>query len=129
MELIYHISKGIHITAGAFALITGLIAMLSLKGGKRHRLNGKIYFWSMAVVFVTSIHMAFYKDNMFLAFIAFFSFQSAFGGYRILYLKKLHQGQKAERIDKVAIIIGALASIGMLGFGIYYLYRRPCVYS
>ena len=121
METIYHISKVIHILAGAIALITGLIAMLSGKGGKRHRLNGKIFFWSMAVIFVTAVHMSFYKNIIFLLLIAFFSFQGAFNGYRILYLKKLHAGQKPERIDWIALAIGALASIAMMAFGIYVL--------
>jgi predicted membrane protein DUF2306 len=111
----------IHIVAGAIALITGLIAMLSKKGGKRHRLNGKIYFWSMAVIFVTAVHMSFYKNIIFLLLIAFFSFQGAFNGYRILYLKKLHEGQKPERIDWIALAIGAIASVAMMAFGIYVL--------
>jgi uncharacterized membrane protein len=118
---IYLLIKIIHIVAGAMALVTGLIAMLTKKGGKAHRFNGKIYFWSMAVIFLTSIYMSLYKSMIFFVLIAFFSFQAAFNGYRILYLKKLHQGQKAATIDYIGLIIGAVAALFMLGFGIFNL--------
>ena len=107
---LYLFIKIIHILAGAIALITGLIAMLTIKGGKAHRFNGKLYFWSMAVIFVSSIYMSFYKEMIFFVLIAFFSFQGAFNGYRILYLKKLNQGQKPEVLDYIGLIVGALAT-------------------
>jgi uncharacterized membrane protein len=123
LETFYSIVKLIHILAGATALVSGLIAMLTAKGGKGHRLNGKIYFWSMAVIFVSSLYMSIFRSMLFFVLIAFFSFQAAFNGYRILYLKKLPQGQKAGLIDQVALIIGALAAIGMLSFSSWLFSR------
>ncbi len=117
MEL-FPIIRIVHILAGATALITGLIAILTIKGGKAHRLNGKIYFWSMAVIFVSSIYMALFKEMIFFVLIAFFSFQGAFNGYRILYLKKLNQGQKAGTLDYIGLVVGLLATIIMLYLGI-----------
>lgn len=117
MEL-YPIIKIIHILAGATALVTGLIAMLTLKGGKAHRFNGKLYFWSMTIIFVSSIYMSLFKEMIFFVLIALFSFQAAFNGYRILYLKKLTQGQKAGTLDYIGLIVGALAAIFMLYLGI-----------
>src|ERR1043166_5837329 len=114
MSSLYCIIKLIHICAGAFALVSGLIAMLTVKGGKVHRLNGKIYFWSMAIVFVTSVYMSIVKTTLFFTLIAFFSFQAAFNGYRILYLKELPQGQKPGMIDHIALVIGAIAAVSML---------------
>lgn len=118
MESFYLIIKVIHILAGAVALISGLIAMLTLKGGKAHRLNGKIYFWSMAIIFVSSIYMSIYKEMIFFVLVALFSFQAAFNGYRILYLKKLNQGQKAGMIDYIGLVVGGLAAAFMLYLGI-----------
>lgn len=121
---LFQIIKIIHILAGATALITGLIAMLTLKGGKAHRFNGKLYFWSMAIIFVSSIYMAMYKEMIFFVLIAFFSFQAAFNGYRILYLKKLPQGQKAAPLDYVGIIVGGAAALFMLNLGILNITRN-----
>ena len=118
MDSFYHIIKIIHILAGATALVSGLLAMLTLKGGKAHRLNGKIYFWSMGIIFVSSLYMALFKEMIFFVLIALFSFQAAFNGYRILYLKKLPQGQKAGALDYIGLIVGGLAAIFMLYVGI-----------
>lgn len=121
---LFQIIKIIHILAGATALITGLIAMLTRKGGKAHRFNGKLYFWSMAIIFVSSIYMSLYKDMIFFVLIAFFSFQAAFNGYRILYLKKLQQGQKAAPLDYIGIIVGGAAALFMLNLGILNINRN-----
>jgi uncharacterized membrane protein len=118
MGTVFFIIRILHILAGITALVTGLMAMLTLKGGKAHRFSGKLYFWSMAFIFVSSIYMALYKEMIFFVLIAFFSFQAAFSGYRILYLKKLNQGQKAEALDYIGIIAGVLAAIFMLYLGI-----------
>ncbi len=118
---LFHTILIIHIAAGIIALLTGLIAMLTVKGGRSHRFNGKLYFWSMAIIFISSVFMAILKDKIFFVLIAFFSFQAAFNGYRILHLKNLHKGQKAERLDYIGLIVGALASIFMLYLGIINL--------
>lgn len=118
MEQLFFLIRIVHVVAGATALLTGLFAMLTVKGGKAHRLNGKLYFWSMAVIFVSSIYMAIFKSMIFFVLIAFFSFQAAFNGYRILYLKNLHKGQKAELPDYIGIVVGMLAAVSMLYLGI-----------
>jgi uncharacterized membrane protein len=118
MDNLFPIIRIIHILAGATALVTGLLAMLTLKGGKAHRINGKLYFWSMGIIFVSSIYMAIYREMIFFVLIAFFSFQAAFNGYRILYLKKINQGQKAGTLDYIGIVVGALAAVFMLYLGI-----------
>ncbi len=43
----------IHVLFGLTAVVTGLGAMLSAKGGERHMNFGRAYFWSLAALFVT----------------------------------------------------------------------------
>jgi uncharacterized membrane protein len=93
----------IHIVAGIGCLSFGLGAMLTNKGGIRHRLLGKIYFWCMFTIFVTAIPITLYKDNIFFFFIGFLSFYPAMAGYRVLFQKKLNQGQKPLWYDYVII--------------------------
>jgi uncharacterized membrane protein len=114
MDNLFPIIRIIHILAGATALVTGLLAMLTLKGGKAHRINGKLYFWSMGIIFVSSIYMAIYREMIFFVLIAFFSFQAAFNGYRILYLKKIKSRTKSGNNGLYWIVIGALAAVFML---------------
>src|SRR4029434_2865808 len=70
-------------------------AMLTHKGGWRHRRCGKIYFWAMAGVALTAVVLSLYRPNLFLLLLAVFSFYQAFSGYRVLSRKLPHQGQRA----------------------------------
>lgn len=118
-ELIDHLLI-IHIIAGFTSLVTGLISILSLKGGKIHKKSGKIYFYSMTIVFVTAIIIASYRFNRFLFLIAFLSYYSVFAGVRKLRLKNLHKNQKPKWYDWTAGIINGIANLFFIGLGIYY---------
>jgi hypothetical protein len=43
----------IHVVAGLTCVLTGLVAMLSLKGSGRHPRFGTLYYWNLAVVFAS----------------------------------------------------------------------------
>ena len=118
-ELIYQLLI-IHIAAGFISLVTGLISILSFKGGKIHKKSGKIYFYSMTIVFVTAIIIASYRFNRFLFLIAFLSYYSVFAGVRKLRLKNLHKNQKPKWYDWIAGIINGTANLFFIGLGIYY---------
>ena len=108
----------IHIAAGFISLVTGLISILSLKGGKIHKKSGKIYFYSMTIVFVTAIIIASYRFNRFLFLIAFLSYYSVYAGVRKLRLKNLHKNQKPKWFDWTAAIINGISNIFFIGLGI-----------
>ena len=110
----------IHVAAGVISLVTGLISILSLKGGKVHKKSGKIYFYSMTIVFVTAIIIASYRFNRFLFLIAFLSYYSVFAGVRKLKLKNLHKNQKPKWFDWTAGIFNGIANLFFIGLGIYY---------
>ena len=110
-----------HAAVGGAALISGLFAFGSRKGGKRHRTSGRIYFWMMTLVFITGILVAGYRFNRFLFLIAFLSYYSVFAGTRILKLKNLHSGQRPKWYDWAAGLVNALANLAFIILGIYYL--------
>ncbi len=105
----------VHIASGTVGLVTGLIGMISPKDKKIHRVAGKIFFWAMALIFVSSVYMSIVKQNWFLFFIGFFSFYLAATGYRILALKKLETGKvRPALVDYVLSFSGIIAGIGLL---------------
>ena len=113
---------GLHIAAGFTALVVAPIAMAVQKGGNAHRLWGKVFFYAMAVVAVTAIIVGIARANILLALVAVFSFHMIASGYRALYLKRLHEGQRPERIDYViqgsaAVINGGLFMWGLIHLG------------
>lgn len=108
----------VHIAAGLVALFTGFIAMLTTKGGKRHRFVGKIFFYAMTGVFITATFISIEKDLVFLFMVGFFSYYLACAGYRRLHLKKLHLQQRPKFIDWAVSIIGILAGLALMVFSI-----------
>jgi uncharacterized membrane protein len=110
-----------HIAGGTSALLTGLGAMLTRKGSPIHRKFGKIYFWSMTVVFVGALVTAIGHHGDFLLMVAFFSYYMTVRGYRILYLKNLNTGQKAVWVDWIITLVSAVFILFLLAWGIYVL--------
>jgi uncharacterized membrane protein len=105
----------LHIISGTIGLLSGTIAMVLKKTGKVHKTIGKIFFYAMVGVFVTSVYMSIAKNNLFLLMVGFFSFYSAATGYRILYLKKIGQIKIAPKFIDYAIgFTGLLAGLAML---------------
>jgi uncharacterized membrane protein len=112
----------LHIAGGTIALISGLVAMFTLKGSKIHRLAGKIYFWAMTAVFIGALFTAIGHHKDFLLMVAFFSYYMTVRGYRILSLKKLHQGQKAIALDWIITSVSGLFLLALIcwgGWGIF----------
>ena len=49
---------GVHVVAGLVCAVAGIVAMLSWKGKGRHPKFGKLYCWSLTVIFVTATALA-----------------------------------------------------------------------
>ena len=107
----------VHVAAGAGAFLLAPIALATAKGGKQHRRWGMVYLWCMGVVAGTAIPMALYRPVLFLALVAVFSFYVAFAGYRVLKLKDLARGGRAQAIDWIAagITFASSAALAYLG--------------
>ncbi len=109
----------LHAFAGAVALLIAPLAMLASKGSDAHRRWGKVFFYAMSVVVVTAIIAGIVRPNILMALVALFSFHMLASGYRALYLKKLHEGQRMQRWDYIlhgsaAVINGALFLWGLI---------------
>lgn len=90
---------GVHIAAGCGSFLLAPIALATAKGGKQHKRWGMVYLWSMGIVAATAFPMALYRPVLFLAMVAVFSFYAAFSGYRVLRLKDLVRGGRAQPVD------------------------------
>ncbi|MFZ0703949.1 MAG: hypothetical protein WAM80_19070 [Candidatus Acidiferrales bacterium] len=94
------------------------LALVTAKGGKAHRLWGKVYFWCMATVACTALVMAAYRPILFLALVAIFSFYAAFAAYRVLGQKAAWEGKPdVGGLDWVAAILCVAASAALVLFG------------
>lgn len=115
------VARIIHIIAGTVSLLCGLGAIVFRKKIKFHRPFGKVYFWSMTIIFFSSIIMSVYKSNLFLLCVGFFTYYSCITALRSLKLKKLHLDQKPLPFDWFLEIVFGLAHVSFISLGIYFM--------
>lgn len=109
----------VHVGAGAVAILGGIGALVTKKGGRRHRRAGRVFVWSMAVVVGTvPLLLAFDPTafRVFLTLVATFSGYLAFSGYRALSRKR--PGDDAATVDWTAAGGVVLACLALGGWGI-----------
>lgn len=113
METLFTVLLILHITAGTISLIAGPLSMINRKGGKQHRLTGKIFFYAMMLVSGTAVTMAALPGHHspFLLIIGVFSAYLVISGYRVLNLKGLAKGQKPPLQDwGISLVMAAFAA-------------------
>lgn len=104
----------IHIICGSISLISTIGAMILPKGDNGHKFCGRIFFYSMTGIFVTAIPIAIIKNNLFLFFIAIFSYYFALSGWR--YVK--NRSGIATKFDSIINYTFLISSFAMVIFGI-----------
>lgn len=129
MDIFLKVALGIHIFAGFLSLVTAPVAMIVQKGGNAHRQWGKVYFGGMTVVAITAFLISLFKSIPFLLMLSVFSYYAAVDGYRSLYMKNLHKGQKVKTLDWAIAIITGIFSIGLIVYAIHFYMTKPEEYK
>ncbi len=112
----------IHVISGSIALLLGLIALLSVKGGKLHNTIGRYFLGFMAIVILTGLIGVFvYGRNIFLLVITILSGYLAFSGYRTLVFK--------NNIPRKLDIFMAIISLIILAYYLYYFQSIGMIWS
>ncbi len=106
----------IHVLGGIISLITGIFVLFLPKGGRWHLNFGWIYFFAMAIVFLSSLLVSIYKNNIFLLLIGFFSFYLVHTGVRFRFIRD--EGS-VKWWDKVFTILYGLIYILLCSYAIY----------
>jgi len=106
-----------HVIAGAISLLAAPVALAVTKGGKPHRLWGKIFFWMMTWVCSTSVIISIYKSRPFLLMLSVLSYFLVVAAYRTLYFKTFPRTVKWY--DWLYSIISGGFMLYFIGWGIY----------
>ena len=112
-------SLWLHIVAGTVALLAGVIALVTTKGGRRHRQAGRMFLVSMGVVVATVFVLLALDATSFriiLTLVAIFSGYLAFSGYR--WLSRKRPSSTAHVIDWGAAASVILACVGLGVWGV-----------
>ena len=104
----------IHIGAGSVSLLAAFAALVTAKGGVNHVRAGRVYALGMTGVFLTAVPLALLGADIFLLFIAFFSFYMVFAGWRFARNRR----GLAQPADWVAVALMALTGLGMGAYAV-----------
>ncbi|SMP36015.1 hypothetical protein [Halobellus salinus] len=109
----------LHIAAGTVAVLAGLGALVTTKGGLRHRQAGKLFLIAISVVVATVFGLLAINPTTFriiLTLVAIFSGYLAFSGYRVLARKRPEDD--ADVIDWSATGTVFVACLGLGVWGV-----------
>lgn len=114
-------SLWLHVAAGTVAVAAGVAALVTTKGGRRHRAAGKLFLAAMAVTVATVFVLVIAEPTSFrivLTLVAVFSGYLAFSGYRALSRKR--PSDTAHAVDWVAAGTVVLACLALGGWGVVW---------
>jgi hypothetical protein len=112
-KLFHSINIILHITAGTIALLLGIIALGTKKGGKIHTKSGRRFLLCLCIVIATGLFGVFvFGRNNFLLVITVLAGYYGFSGYRALQNKS----NEPKRIDILVALVALLAVF----FFLYY---------
>ncbi|MEO1434630.1 MAG: hypothetical protein AAFV80_03785 [Bacteroidota bacterium] len=112
----------LHVSSGIIALVLGLIAFISIKGGKLHKRSGLFFLGFMAVVIFTGLIGVFvFGRNTFLLILTVLSGYVAYSGFRAVRLKT-NQPYKQD------IAVNLLSLLVLLYF-LYYFKKMELTWS
>jgi membrane protein implicated in regulation of membrane protease activity len=97
----------VHIVFGTSAIGSGLVALVTEKGGRRHRAAGRVFAASMLCVLVTAAMLTLMTRNLYLAALTVGAGAPAFSGWRVLRRKRpdIDPAQRATVLDWTASIV------------------------
>lgn len=110
METLISILLLMHIVAGISSFGSGILAIVTKKGGRIHRAAGVVYLAGMTVVALTAVGISLYRNNLFLLLIAGFSFYMLWAGVRSIYNKSL----RPNIWDWLMFVVGVVTAVVML---------------
>jgi len=121
-NILHSLNIIIHISAGTFALLLGLVALLTKKGLKKHKQIGRLFLLFLTVVVLTGLIGVFvFGRNTFLLVITVLSAYQGFSGYRTLQTK-------SNQPKSVDIIVAIISSISVFYF-LYYFKSIGMIWS
>ncbi|MBS1659651.1 MAG: hypothetical protein JST68_01235 [Bacteroidetes bacterium] len=112
----------IHVLCGSIALLLGILALVTRKGGLVHRKVGNAFLVFLAVVIVTGFVGVFvFKRNTFLLVITVLSGYFGFSGYRVL-------GLRSNRVRWLDVFV-AVVSLCAVSYFLYYFRSIGMIWS
>jgi uncharacterized membrane protein len=122
LDTLHAINIFCHVSSGTLALLLGIFALLSTKGGQFHRACGRWFLGFISVVILTGLLGVFVFDrNKFLLVITLLSAYQAYSGYRTLQTKN-------NQVNFLDIGVG-LVTVASAFYFLYYFQKIGMIWS
>ena len=110
MSHLHSLNIVVHVAAGTLALISGIVVLVAVKGGRTHIRWGRLFAYLLAVVIATGLVGVFvFGRNGFLLVITLLSAYNCYSGIRVI------RRQAPGPVDRIIAVV-------VLGSALYYLY-------
>jgi uncharacterized membrane protein len=122
--MVFKIILALHIIAGFTGLLLGSILLIRKKGDLFHKNLGKIFTLAMVSTGLCAFYLSYAHPNLFLFIVGVFTIYLSISGYRMIHLKKAHEGQKPQIVDSILTLLMLLSSIIFFYIGSKYLISK-----
>ena len=129
MEVLSHVSLFVHIAAGVLTLVAGPIAIFyNFKDVRKHRLAGKVFFYAMLVICITSVFGYLKRpDQVFFQFLLGIAVLVLAGVLRGVRAIRLMRGGTVQPLDYGYTMLLGLFGFWMVGMAGWLAYRGTAV--
>jgi hypothetical protein len=109
----------VHIIAGTAAVLTGVLPLVSNKGGAFHRRWGMRFMRTMVVVIATAVALTLIGRSPYFAGLTASALQAVFSGWRVLGRRRpdLRREDRAKPIDWMVTLGCSAVALGLLYLG------------
>ncbi|MEM1123420.1 MAG: hypothetical protein AAGJ18_23480 [Bacteroidota bacterium] len=103
----------VHAILGIIFFLVGLLQFVLKRSGKRHRIFGRIYFFSWIGLLLTGAYIA----DLLITIFGIFGFYYVLTGTRAAMLK----GKSIQLFDKIIVLAGGIFSLTLIVYGVKIL--------
>ena len=118
------ITKGAHAGLGLICLVSGAVALLSVKRRGRHPIAGKLFAVSLGLLFLAILPNIMAANNVFLLGLGWLAVYAAFEGWRALRRFRGRVPPEPDAIDYGLNGITVVMSVILIGFGAWVFFDR-----
>lgn len=113
MDTLFRTLLALHVAAGFTALLTGLSAIASCKGGPLHARSGRLFHGAMVAVALTAVALSALKGGRFLLHIGLFALYQVHAGLRSI----RNKGLRPAAQDWAGLMLGGGNGAFMIATG------------
>ncbi|MEW6056987.1 MAG: hypothetical protein AB1540_10265 [Bdellovibrionota bacterium] len=113
----------VHAVCGSITLLSGIVAIVTPKGGKIHRQAGIVFVIALIMALIIASPQILVRKNDFLGFLTPFVAYMALRGWIVIRTRRSKVFQKDSRTHLILVLSALLSGVGLIGMGFYRVFH------